>query len=86
METHYHDISAPHRLLFTERVSTEGTLLSVSLVTVAIDGRAEASELDVTIQIASMVGTDMIDGTRGGWERALAQLGEYAAKRGRGAD
>lgn len=86
VETHYHDISAPHRLLFTERVSTEGALLSVSLVTVTIDGNAEVSELDVTIQIASMVGTDMIDGTRGGWERALAQLGQYAAKQRLGAD
>ena len=76
VETRYYGINRPHRLLFTERVSTDGTLLSASLISVAIDGNEGVTELEVTIQIASLVGSDMIDGTRGGWVTAIDQLGK----------
>ncbi|WP_445357186.1 SRPBCC family protein [Microbulbifer sp. ANSA002] len=77
VETHYYDISKPHLLLFTERVYTDDSLLSASLITVAISQNKRATELQVTIQITSLVGLGMIDGTRNGWQCALSNLAAY---------
>lgn len=79
VETIYHDIQEPLRLLFTERVSTEDNLLSVSLVTVDLSEIGKATKLDLTVQVASLVGQDMIAGNRGGWEAALNNLAAYLA-------
>ena len=78
VETHYYHISRPHRLVFTERVSTHSALLSASLISVAIDDNEGAAKLEVTIQVASLVGADMIDGTRGGWRAAIEKLRKFS--------
>ncbi|KZK83878.1 hypothetical protein PsW64_02045 [Pseudovibrio sp. W64] len=77
VETRYHDIRAPDCLLFTELVSTSDMLLSVSLIAVVMEEQGGATELRVTIQVTSMVGADMIEATRGGWQASLAQLAGY---------
>ncbi len=74
VETRYYDIERPARLVFTERLSTGDALLSASLVSVAIGGNGRSTKLDLTVQIASAVGRDMIVGTRTGWEAALSNL------------
>lgn len=79
VESEYHDIRAPLRVLFTERVSTDGTLLCVSLVTAQFSAIGAATRLDLTAQVASLVGEDMITGNRGGWESALSNLKAYLA-------
>ncbi|BBM03524.1 SRPBCC family protein [Microbulbifer sp. GL-2] len=77
VETRYYDISRPNRLLFTERVETDDEQLSLSTVTVEIEDFGKLVELNVTVQIVSLVGSEMIEGTRKGWEKAIAQLGEF---------
>lgn len=79
VETRYHAIDCPKRLLFTESVSTGNALLSVSLVTVDISQARNAAQLDLTIQIASLVGTEMVAGSRAGWNAAIANLDSQLA-------
>ena len=78
VETVYHHIEAPSRLLFTESVSTDEQLLSASLVTVnltEIDDRITV--LNLTIQIASLVGEEMVAGHQAGWDAAITNLTAY---------
>ncbi|QUS54679.1 SRPBCC family protein [Pseudovibrio brasiliensis] len=77
VETRYQDIRRPDLLLFTERVSTGDMLLSASLITVVLKELGSATELGVTVQVTSMVGADMIEATRGGWQASLARLAGY---------
>lgn len=79
VKTIYHDIQQPSHLLFTERVSTDDSLLCVSLITAEFSEAGEATNLELTVQVASLVGEDMIAGNRGGWEAALNNLGAYLA-------
>ncbi|WP_444959555.1 SRPBCC family protein [Microbulbifer sp. VVAC002] len=81
VETHYYEIRRPHRLLFTERVTTDGSPLSISLISVEIGNSESMTELKVTIQIASLVGSGIIEGTRNGWQRALSNLTAYLEAR-----
>jgi len=77
VETRYYEISRPSRLLFTERVAADDELLSLSTISVEIDDCGNLVELNVTVQIVSLVGSDMIEGTRKGWEKAIAQFGTF---------
>lgn len=79
VESEYHDIRAPLRILFTESVSTDGALLCVSLVTAQFFAFGEATRLNLTVQVTSLVGEDMIAGNRGGWESALRNLEAHLA-------
>jgi uncharacterized protein YndB with AHSA1/START domain len=81
VETVYHDIQQPLRLLFTERVSTADNLLCVSLITAEFVEAGDATKLELTVQVASLVGETMIKGNRGGWEAALNNLGGYLVGR-----
>ena len=74
VETLYHDIQEPLHLLFTERVSTDGNILCASLITVDITKDGAGAKLLLTIQVASLVGKGMIEGSRGGWNAAFANL------------
>jgi len=77
VEATYYAIEQPGLVVFTERVSTEDALLSVSLITVAMTNADADTQLDLTVQIASLVGAGMIDGARGGWDAALSNLKKH---------
>ncbi|WKD49667.1 SRPBCC family protein [Microbulbifer spongiae] len=77
VETRYYEINSPNLLIFTECVKSENAPLSTSLITVAIAGNGSLTELSVTIQIASLVGSDMIKGTRSGWQIAISNLAAH---------
>lgn len=79
VDTFYHDIQKPLRLLFTERVSTGESTFCVSLITVDFAEAKEGTKLNLTIQVASLVGEEMIAGNRGGWHAALDNLEDYLA-------
>lgn len=81
VETLYHEIQEPLRLLFTERVSTSGNILCASLVAVDLAKAGASTRLILTVQIASLVGAEMIEGNRGGWNSALANLEMFLAER-----
>ena len=74
VETSYHDIQEPTRLLFTERVSAGDNTLCASLVTVDLAETSEGTRLDLTVQVASLVGEQMLTGNRNGWEAAIENL------------
>lgn len=77
VEATYCAIEQPDLVVFTERVSTEDALLSVSLITVAMTNADAGTQLDLTVQIASLVGGGMIDGARSGWNAALFNLKKH---------
>lgn len=77
VETLYHDIQVPLRLLFTERVSTDDATLCASLITVEFAEAGNATKLELTVQVASLVGKEMITGNSGGWNAALNNLDSY---------
>lgn len=80
VETFYHDIQKPLRLLFTERVSTGENTLCASLITVEFAEAKEGTKICLTIQVASLAGEEMIAGNRGGWNAALDNLEDFLAK------
>ncbi len=73
-EVRYEDIVSGKRIIYSEAIKAFGKRLSVSLVTWEIVPRATGSRLLVTVQIASLVGDDMIAGTRVGMNAALDNL------------
>lgn len=77
VDTFYHDIHEPSRLLFTERVSTGENTLCASLVTVDFAEAMGCTRIDLVIQVASLVGEGMITGNLGGWNAALDNLEDY---------
>jgi len=74
VETCYHDIQEPRLLVFTERVSNNSHTLCSSLITVDLTAEGKDTNLDLTIQIASLVGDEMISGNREGWRMALTNM------------
>ena len=79
VDTFYHDIQKPRRLLFTERVSTGGSILCASLITIDFAEVKEGTKLHLIVQVASLVGEEMIAGNRDGWRSALDNLEDYLA-------
>ena len=75
----YYDIVEDTRIVYVETV-TESSLLSVSLVTWELLADGCSTRLVVTDQVASYVGSDMIDGTRHGTQAALGFLADWLAK------
>ena len=76
VETRYSDIAPPHRLVMTERVLRYDAHLSTSLISVAFRSEVDSTLLELTVQVASVVGPDMIKGINGGWTIALDNLAQ----------
>lgn len=76
----YVEIAAPWRIVYTELISKGHVRLAVSLVTWELTETATGTQLVVTDQIASLVGAEMIDGSRVGMEAALDNLCERLEK------
>ena len=74
VETHYCEIERPDLLLMTERVTVGDRHLSTSLVSVSLEEAGNATQLDLTVQIASSAGPDFVAATRGWWTAALSNL------------
>jgi uncharacterized protein YndB with AHSA1/START domain len=74
VELRYQDIVADRRIVFTERISTDGRPLAVSLVSVTLADHAGGTRLRLIDQIAALDGADMIAGSRSGYAAALDNL------------
>ena len=74
----FHVIDAPSRLIGTETLDLGEGPAAISLVTHEIAAEGAGSRLTVTIQAASLVGPDMMDGYREGWTGALGNLARLA--------
>jgi len=80
VETRYLDIVPDARIVMTEAVSSDGTLLSVALITIEFIAEAGATRLRLTDQIVALDGAGMIEGSRLGWSASLDNLaGEFPA-------
>lgn len=74
----YIDIIENEQIIMSETIMDDDNRLSVSLITVNFKEEAGGTQLDMVIQVASMIGKDMIDGCRMGWDAALDNLkGEF---------
>lgn len=80
VDARYLDIVPNRRIVFTERVGTGETALSVSLITVEIAPDGEGTRLILTDQIASLDGADMVSGSRHGLSAALDNLAEELSR------
>lgn len=67
-------VVTPEFLSFTETLVVGGEMISVSLCSHEIQARGTGSTLRVTLQIASLVGTDLFKDYRNGWSAALDNL------------
>ena len=74
-EVRYVDIVPDARIVYSEIIRAAGAPLSASLVTWTFASRANGTRLEVTVQLASFVGEDMVAGTRVGMNAALDNLG-----------
>ena len=70
----YEDIVQNSRIVFVETVSTEGKLLSVSLITWELSPVENGTRVVVTDQLTALDGADMASGTRFGMNAALDNL------------
>ena len=77
VEAQYHDIVPDRRIVFAEGVSHDGTLLSVSLITVVFAGEGSGTRLTLTDQIAALDGSGMVAGSKAGLGAALENLDGY---------
>ncbi|MDT0683569.1 SRPBCC domain-containing protein [Roseicyclus sp. F158] len=67
-------VVTPEFLCFTETLVVGGQTMSISLCSHEISKSDTGSSLRVTLQITSLVGTDLFDDYRGGWSASLDNL------------
>lgn len=74
----YIDIIDNEQIIMSETIMDDEKRLSVSLITVNFKEDNFGTKLEMIIQISSMIGKDMIEGCRMGWDAALSNLkGEF---------
>jgi len=78
--TRYLDIVPNRRIVSTEVVDHQGNPLGVNLVTLELEPDGAGTAMTLTIQVASLVGDAMIEGTRQGYEASLGTLAEHLAR------
>ncbi len=75
----YFEIVPNERVIFVESISTDGSLLSVSLVTWEIGPHRDGARVVITDQLASFGGAGMVTGTQMGMTAALDNLARHLA-------
>jgi uncharacterized protein YndB with AHSA1/START domain len=76
-ETRYHDIVPERRIVSTEVVDELDKRLSVAVISVELERAGERTKLKLTVQIVSLDGPEMLEGTKSGYTDALDNLGRY---------
>jgi uncharacterized protein YndB with AHSA1/START domain len=74
------DIVDGARILYTEVIATGDERLSASIVTWDLAPTTSGSRLTVTVQLTSLVGADMVSGTKVGMNAALDNLAAELAR------
>ncbi|GAA1113896.1 SRPBCC domain-containing protein [Arthrobacter flavus] len=70
----YLQIVTEFLIVHTDVVAVEGQVLAAALLTWQFESRDGATQVQLTDQVTSFVGVDMIDGHRNGHTKALEQL------------
>lgn len=73
-EVHYLDIVPARRLIFSERISEIDKPMATSLITVEFRETGKDTHQVVTMQIAALDGSDMVEGYKEGWGPTLDNL------------
>lgn len=73
-EVHYLDIAPSKRLIFSERISEARKPMATSMITVEFNAKGADTHQVVTMQIAALDGSDMVEGYKEGWEPTLDNL------------
>jgi len=73
-EVRYLEIVPDERIIHSERLSTNGALIAVSLITWELKGLGDDTHLTLTDQMASLAGRGPIEGSTVGYTAALANL------------
>jgi uncharacterized protein YndB with AHSA1/START domain len=76
-ETRYLDIVPNARVVSSETVDVDGQRLAVALTTLDFEPTEHGTNLTVTIQMVSFVGTDMIQSYESGNQSALKNLSRH---------
>lgn len=80
-ETRYLFIAPNVCVVSSETVEMNDQCLAVSLTTLDFEPTEDATNLKVTLQIASFVGQDMILGSESGYKSALENLSQHLSNR-----
>lgn len=78
--TDFHVIDPPSVLISTETLEVGGALVSVSQCTSEITGSQDQSSLKITLQIASLEGSELFADYSTGWSAALDNLARLATR------
>jgi uncharacterized protein YndB with AHSA1/START domain len=73
-EVYYLDIVPGKRLIFSERISEVSKPMATSMITVEFRAKGQDTHQLVTMQIAALDGSDMVEGYKEGWEPTLDNL------------
>jgi uncharacterized protein YndB with AHSA1/START domain len=76
-ETRYHDIVPERRIVSTEVISELDKPLSAAVTTLELEREGERTKLKLTVQVVSLDGPGMIEGTETGYAGALDNLEHY---------
>lgn len=79
VESRYHRIIPDHLIVFTETVTTGGSLVMVSLQTVNFEPVGNDTGCSVHVQLISFIGEEMIENTERGQNGSLDSLARYLA-------
>jgi uncharacterized protein YndB with AHSA1/START domain len=76
-EVRYLDVVPDERIIYSEALWTDGSLVAVSLITWEFRSAGDGTRLILTDQMVSLAGHDLIEGSRVGYTAALDNLDEY---------
>lgn len=74
LDIRYHLIVPDQRIVFSEAVREHSNLLTVALITIEFTATTFGTQLRLTDQVASFVGSEGIAGHRQGYTQSLARL------------
>lgn len=80
-ETRYLDIVTNRRIVSSETIDTDGTRLSAGLVTLDLEPAGGSTRVRLTVQVVSLEGSDMIAGSKTGYDAALDNLVRHVQTR-----
>lgn len=77
VESRYVDIVPGQRIMTTDTVHDSDKLLTANIITMEFSDNAQSTRVKVTVQVTSLVGSEMIDNTRAGNTGSLANMAQY---------
>ena len=77
VESRYVEIQPRHRIVTTDTVHESTELLTANITTTEFFDENQGTRVKVTVQVASLVGDEMIENSRSGNTGSLANMAQY---------